>query len=61
MKKLELKQMENLQGAFDCSQENKVGFLAGALIGGGVFFGAGSIVTLGVATVYVAYKCNKDF
>ena len=61
MKKLELKQMENLEGGFDCSPASQGMFLTGALIGGGLFFGAGAIVSLGIATVYVASRCNKDF
>lgn len=61
MKKLELNQMEKVQGAFDCSQGGQVGFLTGALVGGGVFFGAGAIVALGFAAGYVALRCNKEF
>lgn len=61
MKKLELNQMERIQGSFDCSQEHQIGFLTGALIGGGFLFGAGAIVSLGIAAGYVALKCNSKF
>lgn len=53
--------MENFAGGFGCSPGEQTTFLAGALVGGGLFFGAGAIVTLGIATVYVAAQCNKDF
>jgi hypothetical protein len=61
MKKLELNQMEQINGAFDCSEEGQVAFLAGSFVGGALLFGAGAIVSLGIATVYVASRCNKDF
>lgn len=59
MKKLELNQMEQINGAFDCSNGNQAAFVAGAALGGAIFFGWGAIVTGYAAGVYVLVKCEK--
>lgn len=59
MKKMELNQMEELTGgAFDCSIEGQLGFVAGGAAAGGLFGGpfgflGGLYVTLGISI----YKC----
>lgn len=59
MKKLDVNKMESYQGSFDCSNGNRLAFVAGATIGGAVFFGWGAIVTGYAAGVYTVIKCEK--
>ncbi len=58
MKKLELKQMEEIQGGFDCSSEGRVAYVSGAALGGAIFFGGlGSVLCALGMTIYAEAKC----
>jgi hypothetical protein len=58
MKKLELNQMEGLDGGLDCSAGAQVARVAGAAVGGAIFFGFGAILTAGAMVLYNGFSCN---
>lgn len=58
MKKLELNQMENLEGGLDCSKGAQLGRVAGAAVGGALFFGAGALLTTFGMVLYNGFACN---
>ncbi|MFP3598765.1 hypothetical protein [Chryseobacterium sp. SIMBA_029] len=58
MKTLNVSQMEIINGSFDCSNENRLAFVAGAAIGGAIFMGWGGLVTGYAARVYTVIKCD---
>ena len=61
MKKLELKQMEEIQGGFDCSSEGRVAYVAGVALGGAIFFGGlgGAVLCAFGMIVYAETKCRN--
>ncbi|MBY0479364.1 MAG: hypothetical protein K2Q24_17085 [Chitinophagaceae bacterium] len=60
MKKMELSQLEVVNGgAFDCSAEGQLAFIAGGATAGTLFGGAfGFLGGLMGSTIYSIYKCN---
>ena len=59
MKKLELNQMENLEGGIPCTKADILAFTAGAAIGGAIFFGIGGLVTGYAAFAISATVCYE--
>jgi hypothetical protein len=62
MKKMELKQMEVVNGGtFDCSAEGQLAFIAGGSTAGALFGGPfGFLGGLMGSIAYSIYKCNPN-
>lgn len=60
MRNLSLEEMENVQGALGCSDAEGAALIAGAAIGGALFFGVGGIVTGYTAMAFWVLKCHSD-
>jgi hypothetical protein len=58
MKKLNIEQMEKIEGGIDCSTSGKLALIAGATVGGAIFFGWGAIVAGYGAAVYTVMRCD---
>ncbi len=58
MKKLELNQMENLEGGIACNQSAQAARVAGAAVGGAIFFGAGALLTTLGMVLYNGFACE---
>jgi hypothetical protein len=61
MKKLEIKQMEKIQGGIDCTPEGKLSYVGGATLGGAIFFGGlgGAVLCAFGMIVYAEIKCRN--
>lgn len=56
---MNLIQMENLEGGLDCSKGGQLTRVAGAAVGGAVFFGFGAVLTTLGMTLYNGFACNN--
>jgi hypothetical protein len=59
MKKLELNQMKNLEGGLACNKGAQMARVAGAAVGGAVFFGFGAMFTTFGMVLYNGFACNN--
>lgn len=57
MKKLEMNQMENLEGGLNCEAGAQAERVLGAAVGGAIFFGFGFLATTSAMILYNSLMC----